>query len=663
MSKMTESELIALLDQQEAAGIGGDDGDLQKERSDALDYFYGRAVGKLAPPEDETRSSFVSRDLLETVLWMMPSLLRVFISGRPVEFNPVGAEDVKSAESETDLTNHVFLKENNGFMALYQWFWDTLVSKNGYVHIFWDEKVRRKIETYSGLSPEELVLVLDDKTDVIEQGEDENGISIKIRRTTKNGYIRIDNVAPENMRIAPSAKFCLQEAPYVHFITTIPRSDLYDMGFDPKIVKDLQVINEKKYEDDTIDRYTVLDELEPSPGDHSMDEIEVKVAYANIDFDGDDKSELRRVIRSGGKLLDNEEVDEIALYGLTAWPLPHKHVGMSVKDLVEDLMEVRTALTRQMLDNTYATAHNELIINDNMVVDYDDFLHGHPGGIKRIDGDVQRAVMPNPVDNIAHRILPALDYFDIRKETRTGVGRATQGLDSDVLKESTKGAYTEALKKSDEIIETVARVFAETGVKDAFKAIHALLIKHQDKPRMVKILGEFVPLDPSSWRDRENVTVNVGLGNTSGEDTLQRLSMIGQAQEKAAQAGIVSPENVFNLAEDIVDKSGIMKKGRYFTHPKDMPQKEPDPMAENPLVLPEIIKQQGRQTSEQAKQQHEIRKLIIELLASGDEKDKDIAYKILELEVNSGLDLMEAGIGAELEAAKIGQSGNAQTQG
>ena len=75
---MNNSELLAILNQQEQQAIGGEDGELSIERSVALDYYHGRATGRLGAPEDSTRSAFVSRDLLETVLWMMPSLLRVF---------------------------------------------------------------------------------------------------------------------------------------------------------------------------------------------------------------------------------------------------------------------------------------------------------------------------------------------------------------------------------------------------------------------------------------------------------------------------------------------------------------------------------------------------------------------------------------------------------
>jgi hypothetical protein len=285
-----------------------------------------------------------------------------------------------------------------------------------------------------------------------------------------------------------------------------------------------------------------------------------------------------------------------------------------------------------------------------------DWMFGHPGGIKRVTGDVQGAAMPVPTQPISHRILPALDYFDQRKEVRTGVGRATAGLDADVLKQSTASAYSEAQNKSDEIIETIARVFAETGVKDLFRGIHELLVKHQDKQRMLKINGEWSQMNPASWRGRYDMTVNVGLGNTSGQEHLQNLNMIASAQERAFAAGVVQPVNVYNLAEDMVDKAGVMKKDRYFTHPDKMPQQESDPMKENPLALPEVIKMQSRQQADQAKYQHDMKKTLFEAMKSENEQERELAFRVMELEVNSGIDLLNAGIGAEMEAEKLGQS-------
>ena len=141
----SERELVAILQNLRKSSLGQQDSELSADRESALHYFHGRPYGRLAAPDDPNRSSFVSRDLMETVLWAMPSLLRVFVSGKPVEFSPVNQLDEPAATQETEAVNYVFMKDNNGFMVLYQVFWDALMSKNGYVHVVWEERTRIEI--------------------------------------------------------------------------------------------------------------------------------------------------------------------------------------------------------------------------------------------------------------------------------------------------------------------------------------------------------------------------------------------------------------------------------------------------------------------------------------------------------------------------------------
>ena len=72
----------------------------------------------------------------------------------------------------------------------------------------------------------------------------------------------------------------------------------------------------------------------------------------------------------------------------------------------------------------------------------------------------------------------------------------------------------------------IARVFAETGVKDLFKKMFELVVKYQDKERIVKIRNNFVPMNPMEWKDRCNVTIHVGLGTGSRDQQLQILNVL-----------------------------------------------------------------------------------------------------------------------------------------
>ena len=85
--------------------------------------------------------SAVSTDVADTVEGLMPSLMDIFTSGdEVVRFEPVGPEDVAAAEQETDYVNHVFMQQNAGFIVLYSFIKDALLSKVGIVKVWWETR-------------------------------------------------------------------------------------------------------------------------------------------------------------------------------------------------------------------------------------------------------------------------------------------------------------------------------------------------------------------------------------------------------------------------------------------------------------------------------------------------------------------------------------------
>ena len=73
-------------------------GEISHERATALDYYYGEPYGD----EAEGRSQVVTREVMETVEWILPSLARIFTdSDNMVTFAPVNETDIEQAKLET----------------------------------------------------------------------------------------------------------------------------------------------------------------------------------------------------------------------------------------------------------------------------------------------------------------------------------------------------------------------------------------------------------------------------------------------------------------------------------------------------------------------------------------------------------------------------------
>ena len=107
---MNDDTLLTIIKQYRKDALGPEDGVLTEERAEAMDRYHGRPYGN----EEPNKSSIVTKDLSETVDWIMPSVMRVFLqSGALVEFSPVGGDDEDDARQETAGVNHVMLKKNN----------------------------------------------------------------------------------------------------------------------------------------------------------------------------------------------------------------------------------------------------------------------------------------------------------------------------------------------------------------------------------------------------------------------------------------------------------------------------------------------------------------------------------------------------------------------
>jgi len=162
MPKMTTGDLKALLQAEKADALSAMRASkLSDERAKAMDYYNGDMSQDL--PAADGRSRAVSTDVLDTIEGMMPALMEIFCGGdEVVKFEPVGPEDVKAAEQETDYVNHVFMQQNPGFLVLYSFIKDALLSKVGIVKVFWEEKEEEEEETYLGITDEQLMMLASD---------------------------------------------------------------------------------------------------------------------------------------------------------------------------------------------------------------------------------------------------------------------------------------------------------------------------------------------------------------------------------------------------------------------------------------------------------------------------------------------------------------------
>jgi hypothetical protein len=571
---MNKDELLSLVADEEAKALGQQYGELSTEREKALDYYFGRKFGN----EVEGRSQVISTDVRDSIEGILPMLLDIFTSSKnAVEFDPQGMEDEAQAKQATELANYIFYRQNNGFLILYQWFKDALLQKNGIVKFWYEKKETVRKEKYKGLNELELMQLL--QTPNLEVSStmerDDGSLEIEVTIRDAGGKICIANVPPEEFLVSPHHNsISVQSAPFVAHRCKKTITELKEMGYETKDLRGDD--NSVEFSPEYLARRQFDEEtLESDSSDDSMRRVWVSEVYMRVDYDGDGVAELRKILKCGDTILENEEAEIIPFAAITPIIMCHRFFGLSLADQTMDIQYHKSVLWRQMMDNLYLTNNPRIGVLENQV-ELDDLLNGRVGGIVR--HKVPNAITPIETRFVAGQSFPMLEYLDSVKENRSGVTRYNQGSDADSLNKTATGV-SRIMDAAMLRTKLIARVFAETGVVDLFKGILHCLSKYSTEPMQVRLSNKFEVIDPRQWKTMWDMTVNVGLGTGDKTQQLMQLQSIATQQFTLRQAGApwVTDQNLYNMAKKQAELAGYPHDGYFFTDPATIPPPEPGP--------------------------------------------------------------------------------------
>lgn len=634
--------------------------EIAEDRIKAQRYFDGEVdIG-----EEEGRSAVVSTKIRDTIRAIKPSLLRVFLStDRPVEFVPRGPEDVQVAEVATQYVNYLF-NENGGYRILNDCFHDALLKKTGVAKVYWDTYMESETFDYSDLNEQEyMAIVNDDNVEVISETMtmraevDQMGLQVdmpyydlKVSYQTEKGKLCVESIPPEEFFVDRNAK-SIDDAYVVAHRTEMRVGELVAMGYDFDLIADLgglghsdtfsevEKYERRGYEED----YSDEDVQDPA-----MRIVAVTEAYMKIDVNGTGVPEMHKILMAGSnyKVLDYEPWGEVPFAVFEVDPEPHTFYGRSIADILFNEQDASTAMLRGVLDNVALTNNPRTQIIDGMV-NVDDLLNNEIGGVVRVkqDGAIRELTVPF----VAGQVLPALAYFDQEIESKTGVTKASTGLNPDALQSTTAAAVNATIQAAAGQVEVIARNLAEGGVSRLFKLMLKLVVENSDDQKMMRLSGQFIPVDPRMWNTSMDVSVNVGLG-TGRED--QRMMALQQALQMQMQIwqgygpmnGLVSMTQIRNTLADMLALNGVRNADRYFS-PMD-PQTEQmllmqqqqaaqgQQQAMDPamaMIQAEQIKAQQKAQTDMIKLQIDAQKAIAEDDRKRDEMDQDLLVKAAEI--------------------------------
>jgi hypothetical protein len=561
-----------------------------QKRIDATKYYQGEKFGD----ELAGRSKVVITTVRDAVLQIIPGLMDVFFGpDGAVEFVARREDAAGLAEQMTDYINYIFTEDNDGFLETHSVLKDGAVRRIGVFKWWWEEKMEVVTERFSGLTPDQLSALQSQYPDAeVEERQDnpDGTISCVLRVEVDRGKARVAAVPPRELVYNRGAR-SFDDACLVAHVTRKSAGDLLALGYKQedidkagpgKILVNLQEEAESTREGEST---TMIDES-VRPENQLIDYTE---AYVRLNFNGKGL-ELRKVCLIGLHVAAKPEpVSEIPFAFFTPDPEPHEIQGLSVADMTMDLQRINSHLARGALDSLSLSLTPGTVVDENRV-NIRDVLNVDLNRVIRATGDV------NAVRELTHKFVGAdalnvMDYFKGIQEERLGSTRAAAGLNPDALQSSTQQAVSNTVNKEQARHRLMARIFAETTLKRVMKGLYNLVRRHQDAPRVVRLRGSYIAIDPRQWPEHPDVRVRVGIGAGTREERLAFLA--AQAAEQKAQLQLFGPGTSNPLTDLSLYRQTLAEMVKLAGY---------DPSRFYKEVTPEALQQLEQQAAQQAQQ-------------------------------------------------------------
>ena len=648
-----------------------------QERSENTEFYLGEEPSDTS----EMQSEYVSTDVREAVLHILPSIMRVFFGTKKVvDFIPRDKEDVALAEQQTSYINHIITQKNNGFQVFYNAFKDALIRKAGFVKAYYDDGLEVTNHTYTGLSEiQKDALILDPNVEVVSQEAEMELIemqdpqtgemisqekpvlfNLKIRRITNKSKVCIDAIPPEEVLISRDAR-TIETAEYVAHRKVCPVSDLVAMGYDREEM--LDHAGAGKYDNETYNETVARNPFAEPSGTDRPDEDMQNVLYVEhyvlYDLDEDGVAERIKVctIGNGCEIINVEPCDVLPIAMFQSDPEPHTVVGQCMADYLKGIQSAKSQIMRDTLDSLGHSIFPRMVITEGQV-NIDDVLNTDIGQPIRVR--TPGAVQPLAVPFVGKDAFPVLNYLDSVKEDRTGTSKASAGLNADALQSSTKTAVAATMSASQGRTELICRHFAETGMKPLFKIIYNLVVRHQNQEEMFRLNNEFIPVDPRYWDADKDVEISVAISKTSDEEKAQFLNQLVQIQTQAfqqmgGQNPLVTPQQFSNTLARLIELAGFKDAQEFINTEVVMPPEDPSqekPSGEELLAMAESEKAKAQANKAILDAENDRLKMMMDDDFKRDQANTDALLKVMELNAKYGTELQMNEVNAYLERDK-----------
>ena len=578
--KLDDTEIVKLVEDNIRLSVGYYDSELSRERKKVLEYYNA----KLPKPAHDGNSKYVSQDVYNAVNSMQAALLETFAAGnRIVKFAPQGPEDVETAAVCSSYTDYVLFRQNDGFQVFSSVLWDGLMARVGAAKVFWQQSEEVEEQEFSDLTQDQLdMLLAEDGIELIDSEENDLGLiegTIGVSRDTSQ--VVIETIPPEELIVEAQCK-SLEDSTFVAHRTRKTISELREMYPDSDQLDKIGDHEDVEMETDPeiLARHEGVD-VGRGFGSHGYQDQVRQVmcyeAYIMLDVEGEGVAKLHRVVKAGNALLDIEEVDRRPFVTFCPLPIPHSFYGSNFAEKLCATQNARTVLTRSILDHAMITNNPRYMVVKGGLTNPRELIDNRVGGLVNVSRP--DAISPMPQAPLNPFVFQTLQQLDQDLEDNTGVSRLSQGLNKDAISKQNSAAMVEQLATlSQQRQKIVARHFA-SFVKHLFHEIYMLVVENENQQKVVEIAGAYVQIDPTSWKEKRDVVVELRLGyGEQDREAQKRLALHTMFTQDPGLQPMYSLQNRYAMMKSILEQQGILNVEEYLTPPEMLQPPQPDPM-------------------------------------------------------------------------------------
>ncbi len=595
-------------------------------REEAYRFYRGRALGN----ERAGRSKVVSSDVMDAVEWVMPSLMRIYFSSDIVSCEPVGPEDQIVAERVSALLNYQFTRRGDGFVVAYKWFKDALIYGLGVAKISWEDRFRdvpfavleMSESDFNALSSENGVEITGFER--VEIPPDE----VSVQRVVQQTVMGLPPDMPDDEK-AEAVRMAVESMPRLatYFNVEGKRAILDYSGPVYEVIPPEDFLYDPEAEELRDARFVIHrvfrtpDYLRRMESDGVYFNVEEAIEKGNTQRDGD-RSDREKGFRNAENDRTNpwtmteniEDADKRRPLELYEWwglfdpdgsgrltphvitvandvvirlernpydhgepPFEvlrpvldvHKFEGIGFADMVKEFQETKTSLRRQILDNISWQNNGMWEVQRGAGVEMESLVNPRPGGVVRTD--MPGAVRPLTPPPLQQAGFMALEFEQTQLEQRTGITRYNQGLDSRSLNKTATG-ITALMGASQQRIELIARLFAETGVRNLFVKALSLNRQFVRDEFVVRLYGEPIVINKDDVSGQFDILVSVGISASKQEVVQQQMIQLIQMAPGLAQAQVMTPDNIYAIMVKLLEGWGFKDHSQLMTNPNVMGQ-------------------------------------------------------------------------------------------